>query len=271
MRSIFTIAFHTVADELHHKSFYVLTGVSILLVLLLRGCYKAELTFNGQQVQAAEIGWYASVVAFHVIGIAGLLIGVLLSMRILGRDKTEGVQSFVLSKPIPRWSYVAGKIAGVWFISFAFMFVLHLTGFGILLFNESGISPWYLGASVLCSLNLLSIITIVMLLSSFMADVLAAIVGLAIIAVSFISDAVFAFSQSGMFQSMSQQNLVMEAPAVWRIIWPKIGATQFYSISFLTKNEYYAMMSINPLINVAFFGIIASLLLVWRFSREEIK
>jgi len=50
MRNFIKLAKMTVADLVHHKSFYVMLTVGVLFVLLLRGCYKQDFSVNGQQV-----------------------------------------------------------------------------------------------------------------------------------------------------------------------------------------------------------------------------
>ena len=89
----------TVSDELHHKSVYILSGLAVLFVLMLRGCFDNDVVVNGVRLDGATVGWNASLIAFHLIAAAGIIIGILLAMRVLRRDRENGTAAAILSKP----------------------------------------------------------------------------------------------------------------------------------------------------------------------------
>jgi ABC-type transport system involved in multi-copper enzyme maturation permease subunit len=141
MRKFFHIVSYTVSDLLHQKSFFIMLGVCIGFVLLLRGCYKGNYVVNGQAVDGITVAWHASIIAFHVVSTGVLLIAAILSMNLFRRDREDGTAEYVLSKPVHRTTYVFGRVAGVWLVSFAFMFILHLTIFLITLVSAGTFSP----------------------------------------------------------------------------------------------------------------------------------
>ena len=50
MNSFLKITGYTVRDQMRYKSFYVLLGLSILFVLMIRGCYSGPYVVNGKQL-----------------------------------------------------------------------------------------------------------------------------------------------------------------------------------------------------------------------------
>ena len=91
--------------------------ICAIFVFLIRGCYQGNYMVNGQALDAGTIVGAVSKVTFHVIAVGVMLLAALLSMRVFRRDRDEGMQSCILSKPITRWQYVMGKILGLWALS----------------------------------------------------------------------------------------------------------------------------------------------------------
>ena len=89
----------------------------VIFVFLTRGCYQGNYMVNGRALDAGAIVGAVSKVTFHLIAVAVMLIAALLSMRVFRRDRDEGMQSSILSKPITRRQYVMGKILGLWALS----------------------------------------------------------------------------------------------------------------------------------------------------------
>ena len=175
MRSFIHIVKYTVVDIIHQKSFVVLLIVSIGFVMLLRSCYSGNYVVNGKAVDGFTVAWHASIVAFHVVAAGVLLIAAVLSMNLFRRDREDGTAQYMLSKPLSRITYVSGRAVGVWLVSFAFMFALHLTIFIITLVSAGGAMPGYLTASCVCSVNVLFMVLLVCLMSLYMPDFAAAL------------------------------------------------------------------------------------------------
>ena len=122
---IIKIAKYTLTDEVRQKSFVVMFIICALFIFFVRGCYHGDYMVNGQELEAGKIVIMVSKITFHVIAIGVMFLAALLSMRVFRRDRDDGTQSCILSKPITRWQYVAGKILGLWVLLIAFMFILH--------------------------------------------------------------------------------------------------------------------------------------------------
>ncbi|MBN2037055.1 MAG: ABC transporter permease [Chitinispirillaceae bacterium] len=269
MRNAAYIVWCTSIDQLRQKSFLVCMGMGILLVLLLRTCYNGTWSMNGQQVNGATIAWHASLMAFQVIITAMYLVAILLAMRLFGRDRDDGSLVLFLSRPVARWQYALGRIAGVWVLSTAGMFVLHLTIFCIMWTRTGGTIPGFLSASLVCSINLLFIIGCTSLFALFIPEIVAALAGIFVIGIGFVSDGGFQFMNSALVRAAISPDM-MGTPALWRIAYPKVFMVQSWAGSLITGDEFTGMGPVHPVMNVALYCVVLVTLLVVSFNRKEI-
>jgi ABC-type transport system involved in multi-copper enzyme maturation permease subunit len=266
---------YTLIDEVRHKSFVVMFVICAICVFLIRGCNQGNYMVNGHYLDAGTVVRALSKVTFHIIGAGVMVIAALLSMRIFRRDRNEGMQSCVLSKPIARWQYVMGKIIGLWVLSVLFMFILHSIVFLITSINLKVFMPEYLVASLLCSINLLFVVVAVLLLSLLMPDIVAFLCVMGIGVVSFVADGISAISHSQMAQAMTQQPGAHPQSdlTLWNAIyylWPKLSGVQQFASSLIGSEAFHGFWSIYPLINVLLYCLILGALLFRRFRNEDI-
>ena len=270
---IIRIAKYTLTDEVRQKSFVIMFVICAIFIFLIRSCYQGNYMVNGQVLDAGTIIRVVSKVTFHVIAAGVMLVTALLSMRVFRRDRDDGMQSCILSKPIARWQYVAGKILGLWALSIIFMFILHSIVFITTSINLKVIMPEYLIASLLCSFNLLFVVVAVLLLSLLMPDIVAFLCVMGIGIVGFVADGIFAISHSQMAQAMIQQPGSQSDLTWWKVVyylWPKLSGTQQFASSFIGSEGFHGFGSIYPLINVLFYCLILGTLLFRRFRNEDI-
>jgi ABC-type transport system involved in multi-copper enzyme maturation permease subunit len=268
MRSFFSIVKFTVQDILRQKSFFVLLAIATGFVLLLRGCYKGSYTVNGQVLDNLTIAWHASIIAFHFVAAGGLLIAAILSMGTFRRDREDGSAQYILSKPIDRSVYALGRAFGLWIVSSGFMIVLHFAIFIITLVSAGGTMPGFLIASCVCFVNVLFMVLLVCFLSLFVPDFAAALLGLGVAAVSYVSDGVFALMQSSVVQTA-----VGSASAhvsAWRAAWPKVASLQYFSASLFDNSTFKAMGYVHPLVNMLCYVVIAGTCIIMVFRKREI-
>jgi len=90
MNSFLKIVGYTIRDQMRLKSFYVLLGLSILFVLMIRGCFNGQYVVSGKQLDNITVAWYVSKFVFQVIASGMFLIVILLSMNIFSRDHEDG-------------------------------------------------------------------------------------------------------------------------------------------------------------------------------------
>jgi ABC-type transport system involved in multi-copper enzyme maturation permease subunit len=264
MRNFFKLVGMTVADLVHNKSFYVMLTIGVLLVLLLRGCYKQDFVVNGQHLDSTTVAWQTSIVAFHIIAAGALFIALLLSLGVFKRDSDDGSIAYLLSSPISRDNYVLARITGQWLISFLFMLVLHVTIVVIAFVNTGGVIPGYVIASLVCSVNVLFMVVVTSFFSLLLPLFASALISMGIAAISFGSDTFFhVVHTTGLSQSFPETSL-------WRIIWPKVSALQYYAVSLINHSEFQGMGPIHPLCNVLLWTVFFGSLLVWRFRNEDL-
>jgi ABC-type transport system involved in multi-copper enzyme maturation permease subunit len=270
---IIRIARYTLTDEIRQKSFIIMFAICAIFIFLVRGCYQGNFMVNGQTLDAETVIRMVSQLTFHIIAVGAMLLTALLSMRVFRRDRDEGMQSCILSKPIARWQYVAGKILGLWALSIIFMFSLHSIVFIFASINLNALMPEYLIASLLCSFNLLFVIVAVLFLSLLMSDVFAFLCVLGIGIVGVVADGIYAISHSPMAQAMIGQSGPQSDWTWWKAVyylWPKLSGAERFASSFIGGEGLREFGSIYPLVNIVIYGLILGALVFVRFRNEDI-
>lgn len=272
--SIFHIAKYTLIDDVRQKSFLVMFVLCVLAILLVRGCYSGNVMINGRALDADTVVRVVSKVIFHLIAVGSMLLAALLSMRVFKRDRDEGMLSCILSKPITRSRYVAGKILGLWGLSVTFMLVLHGIVFIMASVNLKMILAEFLVASLLCSMNLLFVVVAVLVFSLLIPDIIAFLAVMGIGIVSFAAEGVFAISQSAMGQAMMQQQSGAQPDVgVWTVVyylWPKLSGVQYFASSLIGREEFRGVLSFYPIANIFVYVAILGALLFRQFQKEDI-
>lgn len=270
---IIRIAKHTLTDEVRQRSFIVMFFICAIFIFLVRGCYHGDYMVNGQELEAGKVVMMVSKVTFHVIAFGVMFLAALLSMRLFRRDRDDGTQSSILSKPINRWQYVAGKILGLWVLLIIFMFILHGIVSVMTSINLKIVMPEYIIASLLCSFNLLFVVVAVLLLSLMMPDIVAFLCVMGIGILGSVADVIFAMSHSPIGQAMMQQSDSQSSLTFWNVVyylWPKLSGAQQFASSFINREGFQGLLSLYPLINVLIYVFILGVLLFWRFQKEDI-
>lgn len=256
-------------DQMRHKSVYVLLGLSILFVLMIRGCYDGGYTVNGKMVDNLTVAWHVSKIVFHLIAAGMFLMVAMLSMKIFSRDHKDGSVVLFLSRSVSRWQYVLGRVAGTWALCLIFMFILHLTIFLTVWAKTGTTISGYLTASLVCSINLLFVIECVCFLSLFMPDFISALFTLGILFVGFISDGGYQILNSDIVRTAVPSSTNW-GPALWRVLYPKVFMVQSYADTIISKSEFHNMGPLHPILNLAFFILLIMALMLVCFNRKEI-
>lgn len=269
MNNFFKIAAFTVVDHMKHKSFYVLLVVSILFVLMIRGCYQGEYIVNGKQINNITLAWQVSKIVFQIIAVGMFFMVSMLAMKIFSRDQADGSLILFLSRPVFRWQYVLGRITGTWALCLVFMFLLHLTIFLTVWTKTGAPIPGYLTASLVSSINLLFVIVCVCFLSLFMPDFISAVFTMGILLVGFISDGGQQILNNEIVKSAITPTANTD-PALWRILYPKVFMVQAYADSIISQSQLSPMGPFHPLLNLSVFILLIMTLLLISFNKKEI-
>ncbi|MEJ2658496.1 MAG: hypothetical protein P8012_15115 [Desulfobacterales bacterium] len=260
---------YTIFDQMRHKSFYVLLGLCLLFVLMIRGCYGGQYVVNGKPLDNVMVAWYVSKIVFQVIASGMFLIVILMSMKIFSRDHEDGSMVLFLSRPVFRHQYIFGRIAGTWFLCLVFMFILHAAVFLTVWVKTGIIIPGYLAASLVCSINLLFIAVLVCFLSLYLPDFISAIFTVGILFIGYISDGGYQILSSRILKT-AVPSAAASPPALWRILYPKVYMVQAYADSIIGQSSFNNMGPVNPLLNVIFFIILINALMLAVFNKKEI-
>jgi ABC-type transport system involved in multi-copper enzyme maturation permease subunit len=269
MNRFLKITGYTIRDQMRHKSFYVLLGFSILFVLMIRGCYSGQYVVNGEPLDSITIAWHVSKIVFQVIASGMFLMVILLSMKIFSRDHEDGSLVLFLSRPVFRQQYILGRIAGTWFLCLVFMFILHATIF-LTVWVKTGVAiPGYITASLVCSINLLFIAVSVCFLSLYLPDFISAVFTVGILFVGYISDGGYQILSSQIIKT-AIPSAAASPPALWRILYPKVYMVQAYADSIIGQSSFNNMGPLNPILNVLFYIILITTLMLIVFNNKEI-
>ena len=256
-------------DQMRHKSFYVLLGLSILFILMIRGCYDGEYMVNGRMVDNTAVAWHVSKIVFHLITAGMFLMVSMLSMKIFSRDHEDGSVVLFLSRSVVRWQYVLGRVTGTWALCLVFMFILHLTIFLTVWVKTGTLISGYLTASFVCSISLFFVIACICFLSLFMPGFISALFTMGMLFVGFISDGGYQIFNSDIVRAAVPSSINLE-PALWQVLYPKVFMVQAYADTIISKGELHKMGPFHPLLNLFFFIFLIMVLMVNAFNRKEI-
>jgi ABC-type transport system involved in multi-copper enzyme maturation permease subunit len=269
MNNVIKITVYTMRDQMRHKSVYVLLGLCILFILMIRGCYDGGYSMNGTLVDSATVAWHVSKIVFHLITVGMFLMAALLSMKVFSRDHADGSTVLFLSRSVFRWQYVLGRIIGTWALCLVFMFILHLTILLMVWAKTGVIISEYLSASLVCSISLFFVIACVCLLSLFMPDFISALFTMGIVFVGFVSDGGYQIFNSDIVRATVSSAINFE-PALWRVLYPKVFMVQAYADAIIGNGEFHRMGPVHPLLNLFLFIFLVLALLVRVFNQKEI-
>lgn len=269
MNFFFKITGHTLRDQMRHKSVYVLLGLSIVFMLMIRGCYSGRYVVNGTPVDNIMVAWHVSKIVFQVIASGMFLMVILLSMKIVSRDQEDGSLVLFLSRPVLRRQYLLGRIAGTWLLCLAFMLILHATIF-LTVRSGTGVTIFeVLTASMVCSLNLLFIAVSVCFLSLYLPDFISAVFTVGMVFVGYISDGGYQILNSQILKT-AFPSAAAPPPALWRIVYPKVYMVQAYADSIIGQSGFNTMGPVHPVLNVFFFTVLITALMLVVFNKKEI-
>lgn len=266
MKQLLKITGYTIADQMRAKSFYLLLAISIGLLFLMRGCYSADYVINGQPLESV---FHISRIIFQAIVMGMLLMAAMLSMRIFTRDLTDGSVQMFLSRPVKRLEYVLGRIIGTWLLVSGFMLLLHLT-MGILVWKQTGsFNPGYLGAFLVCSVNLLFMIGAVCFFSLLMPDFISALFAIGLLGIGFVSDGGYRLLSNDTVSALLS-SAADSSPALWRLFYPKLFMVQAYADTVISQNAFVGLGPVHPLINVLGFSGLFICLTVAIFNKKSL-
>jgi hypothetical protein len=150
-----------------------------------------------------------------------------------------------------------------------FMFVLHAAIFLTVWIKTGAIIPGYLTASLVCSINLLFVSVLVCFLSLYLPDFISAVFTVGILFVGYLSDGGYQILNSQILKT-TVPSAAASAPALWRILYPKVYMVQAYADSIIGQSSFHNMGPISPILNVSVYIILIAVLMLVAFNKKEI-
>lgn len=262
MRTLLAIARIETRECLRSKSIYVIFVLMLSFILLNRGC-----TMGNSPVTSTILSQHAQQnlpvsIAFHIISFWSMVLCGLIASSVLPKELEEKKLIMVLSRPVKRSVFLAGKMFAVFFLS-SLSFFLFISIFFVFRYLDGGyINPKIIPASFIFQLNI-----ILMTLGGFFSSLLlprmlAPLAGLFVYMMSFAIEIPFYFNRL---------RLIWEPSALLQTVhrlFPRVGEVQFLCGSLM--NSLPAMKEfIVPVSNVLLYSLILWLLVVFIFNRKQ--
>ncbi len=268
--TIAMLAWWTIIDECRPRTVGLLVAVGVMFLVGMRGCAQSSVVVNGESINAATLVAQAT---FHGLAAGVLLVAALRAMRLFQREREDGTQAYVLSRPVARWQYLVGRVAGLWLVSAAGMLAFHAALFLMTVAETHAGIPAYVMASLLCSVDLLLVILAVLALSLWLPDFLAFLAVMGLTVVSFVGRGLEA-AVPLVHRAMPLAD-ASSAPGLpwWKmawLVWPKLGGVQISAASLIGPQPVSAGALVDPLVNVVVYSCIFAMLCSFGFSRTEI-
>ena len=108
--SIFTIAGLTIREALRKRIIFIILLISSFFLLMNFFCESVTMQANGEEVKDSAIG---PIFIFVIVTVWSLVISALVTSSLLADEFENKTYTMILSKPIFRLSYLAGKFLGV--------------------------------------------------------------------------------------------------------------------------------------------------------------
>ncbi len=264
-RSVVIVAWWTILDECRSRAAGLFLVLGVVLLVFLRGCTPGQVVVNGAPLDATAL---IAQLAFHAVVLSALLAVTVRGMRLFARDRVDGTQAYVLSRPIARWQYVAGKITGLWAVATGCMVVAHGVLWFLAVLEGRAVSPGYLAASLLCSLNLLWAVVAVVCFSLWLPDFLAVLGVVAVVVVSFVGHGIAAAAP--VVQALHGAGPDITWWHVVWVLWPKLGRVQFAAASLVGGVSPVDGASLVAVVNVGVHCGLLAALCVLGFTRDEL-
>ncbi len=164
--SVFTIALNTFREAIRDKILYVLTVFALVLVLFSR--VLGWVSFGGEMKIMTDMGLMA-------VWIFGALISIFIGTGMIYKEIDKRTLYTILSKPIPRWTFVLGKYFGLLLTTYVNLALLSAVFLGYLWLMGGPITTALFQALFLTFCEMMMLTALAILFSSTSTPVLSAI------------------------------------------------------------------------------------------------
>ena len=260
--SIFTIAGLTVREALRKRIIFIILLISSFFLLMNFFCESVTMQANGEEVKDSAIG--------PIFIFWSLVISALVTSSLLADEFENKTYTMILSKPIFRLSYLAGKFLGV-FVLILLNAILIVAAYSLISFLRSGsldFGLWMAASSMFLAYVLL--ISLVLLFTILINRTAAVLLSFALVLLtSIVNYPIYEAAFEKVIETDSSKKLILEA-----IYWvlPQFGTSLFHSLSKVAKSfSQVHYLGLYAYIQIAVWILVVWVLLYFSFRKRELE
>ncbi|MCP4293042.1 MAG: ABC transporter permease subunit [bacterium] len=198
LANIGTLATHTFLETVRDRIFYLVAVFGF--VMLVSTAVVSPLTIGAQGKIMSDVGLSA-------MSIFGLLVVVFVGSNMVRKEMDKGTVLTILSKPVSRRQYLWGKFLGLSLTQVSMIAVMGVLFLLMTFLAPGDFSLRYLSAIYLTFLEMILITAVVVMFSTCVSPVLAAVFSLGVFIMGHLSESIrdFGMMQGSEFQAQTTQ------------------------------------------------------------------
>jgi hypothetical protein len=172
MIEIVTIGLNTFREAIRNKVLYLIFLFAVLLIV--SSLFLSTLALDASLPVIKNLGLSA-------INVFGLLVAMFIGVSLIPQEVESKTIYMIVSQGVRRWQFILGKFLGLLLTVYANVIVMALLLFGVLLYMVGPHDPtygWLAAAIAMQMLEMLIIIGVAILFSSFSTPILSAVLTL---------------------------------------------------------------------------------------------
>jgi len=181
-RRLLSIAANTFRETVRNKILYVILAFALVVIGLT--WFLADLSMGELSRIVADVG----LASIHLFGVT---IAVFLGITLVSQEMERKTIYLVLSKPVPRWEFVFGKAAGLCTTILLTTSIMAFTLFAVYAAYSGKAEPGILLTSAGVYLELVLLVCLATLFSTFTTPTLSAMFTLALFLIGHLSHSLF--------------------------------------------------------------------------------
>ncbi len=263
MRTLLAIARLEIKESLRTKIIYVICLLMLLFIVLGRGCTIGNTPISGAILTNEARQTLPVVIAFHMICFWSMVLCGLIASGVLPKELEEKKLIMVLSRPVRRSTFLAGKMLAVLVLSSG-LFCLFISIYFVSRYFDSGYKNLnIIPAGCIFQINIAMMALLGFFSSLLLPRMLASFAGLFVYMISFGIEMPFYFNRLRLIWEPSTTLQSVHT------LFPRVGGVQLLCGS-LIHSLPSAIEFIIPIGNVMFYSVILWFLILFIFNRTQI-
>lgn len=265
--SIFTITGLTIREALRKRIIFIILIISSFFLFMNFFCESVTMQANGEEIKDAAIG---STFIFVVVTVWSLVISALVTSSLLADEFENKTYTMILSKPIFRLSYLAGKFLGV-FILILLNALIIIAAYSLINFLRARAMDTGLWLSLVSMLpSYILLISIVLLFTILINRTAAVLLSFALVLLtSIVNYPIYEAAFEKVIETDSSKKLILKV-----IYWvlPQFGTSLYNSLSKVAKSfSQVHYLGLYAYAQIAVWILLIWILLYFSFRRRELE